>query len=146
MDTEIAIRAMRPGDYDALIALWEAAGLPCKPKGRDSREAITHQLELSTAIYLVAELDGTMVGSVLGTHDGRKGFINRLAVDPAYRGRGIARRLVAEVERRLENLGIEIVEALIEDWNEVSMKVFERLGYVKHPDIFYYSKRKHPDV
>jgi ribosomal protein S18 acetylase RimI-like enzyme len=142
----ITIRELRPEDYDALVALWEAAGLPYKPKGRDSREAITHQLKLPTAIYLVAELDGTMVGSVLGTHDGRKGFINRLAVDPAYRGRGIARRLVAEVERRLENLGIEIVEALIEDWNEVSMKVFERLGYVKHPDILYYSKRKHPDV
>lgn len=146
MQNDITIRELRPEDYDALVALWEAAGLPYKPKGRDSRAAITRQLERPTAIYLVAELDGAMVGSVLGTHDGRKGFINRLAVHPAHRGRGIARRLVAEVERRLENLGIEIVEALIENWNEVSMKVFERLGYVKHPDIFYYSKRKHPDV
>ncbi len=146
MQNDITIRELRPEDYDALIALWEAAGLPYKPKGRDSRGDITHQLEFPTAIYLVAELDGTMVGSVLGTHNGRKGFINRLAVDPAYRGRGIARPLVAEVERRLENQGIEIVAALIEDWNEVSMKVFEHLGYVKHPDIFYYSKRKHPDV
>ncbi len=146
MQGDVTIRELRPDDYDALIALWEDAGLPYKPKGRDSWEAIQRQLELPTAIYLVAELDGKMVGAVLGTHDGRKGWINRVAVHPDYRGRGIARRLVEAVERRCLELGIQIFAALIEDWNETSMKVFERLGYQKHEDIFYYSKRLDPDV
>ncbi len=146
MQGDITIRELRPDDYDALIALWEAAGLPYKPKGRDSREAIQRQLQLPTAIYLVAELDGNMVGAVLGTHDGRKGWINRVAVHPDYRGRGIARRLVEAVEQRCLELDIKIFAALIEDWNETSMRVFERLGYQKHEDIFYYSKRLDPDV
>ncbi len=146
MADEITLREMRPEDYDAVIKLWEAAGLPYKPRGRDSRSAIEQQLRLPTAIYLVAELDGQIVGSVLGTHDGRKGWINRVAVHPDHRRKGIARRLVEAVERRCLELGIEIFAALIEDWNETSMKVFARLGYVKHDDIFYYSKRLHPDV
>lgn len=146
MADEITLRAMRPEDYDAVIALWEAAGLPFKPNGRDSRAAIEHQLKLPTAVYLVAELDGQIVGSVLGTHDGRKGWINRLAVHPDHRRKGIARRLVEAVERRCLDLGIKIFAALIEDGNETSMKAFERLGYTKHDDIFYYSKRQDPDV
>jgi ribosomal protein S18 acetylase RimI-like enzyme len=146
MQGDVTIRELRPDDYDALIALWEAAGLPYKPKGRDSREAIQRQLQLPTAIYLVAELDGKLVGAVLGTHDGRKGWINRVAVHPDYRGRGIARRLVEAVEQRCLELGLQIFAALIEDWNETSMKAFERLGYQKHEDIFYYSKRLNPDV
>jgi len=140
------IRELRPEDYDALITLWEAAGLPYRPKGRDSREAIQRQLNQPTAIYLVAELNGKIVGSALGTHDGRKGWINRVAVHPDYRHRGIARRLVEAVEQRFRELGIGIFAALIEDWNKTSMEVFERLGYQRHQDIYYYSKRGHPEV
>jgi len=50
------------------------------------------------------------------------------------------------VERRLLEKGIEIVTCLIEDWNEGSMAFFERLGYVPHRDIVYYSKRRFPDT
>ncbi len=43
-------------------------------------------------------------------------------------------------------MGIEIIASSIEDWNTVSMKVFERLGYKRHPDIIYFTKRKNSDV
>jgi ribosomal protein S18 acetylase RimI-like enzyme len=143
---EVIIRRLRPEDYEKLIALWEEAGLPYKAKGRDSRENIICELKRQTAIFLVAEMDGKLVGSVLGTHDGRKGWINRLAIHPEYRRRGIAKMLVSSVEEHFEALGIEIYAALIEAWNETSMTVFERLGYQKHEGIYYYSKRKHPEV
>lgn len=146
MNITIRIRELRAEDYKALIALWEQAGLPYKPRGRDSQDEIERQLQKPTAIYLVAETDGLLIGSVLGTHDGRKGWINRLAVHPDYRQQGIARRLVEEVERRLNEMGIEIVCALIEDWNDASMKAFERLGYQRHSNILYFSKRKSSDV
>lgn len=142
----MVIRKLRPGDYDALIALWKVAKLPYKRCGRDNRESIVRQLKLHNSIYLVAELDGKLVGSVLGTHDGRKGWINRLAVLPAYRRRGIARRLVTEVERRLHKIGIDIVACQIEDWNKVSMKIFKKLGYKPHPDIIYFTKRRYAGV
>lgn len=140
------IRGLRGEDYDTLCGLWREAGLPFKPNGRDRRDRLTREIEGDCSIFLAAWDEGALVGAVLGTHDGRKGWINRLAVRPSHRRRGIAAALVAAVEGRLEALGIEIVTCLIEDWNETSMRVFERLGYQRHDDILYYSKRRDPEV
>jgi ribosomal protein S18 acetylase RimI-like enzyme len=140
------IRPMRSEDYDDLIALWREAGLPYRARGRDARERIARELAGPCAIFLVAEEEGVMAGAVLGTHDGRKGWINRVAVRPAYRRRGIARELVDAVAERLEAQGIEILTCLVEDWNADSLAFFEQLGFIRHPDIHYFSRRKHADV
>jgi ribosomal protein S18 acetylase RimI-like enzyme len=143
---EINIRRFEIEDYDSLIKLWRSAGLPFKPKGRDSKAKIESELKKGIAIFLVAELGGQIVGSVIGTHDGRKGWINRAAVHPGYQKKGIAKMLVSEVEKRLGELGLDIIACLIEDWNTRSMKVFEKMGYIKHNDVIYYSKRKNEDI
>ncbi len=94
----------------------------------------------------MAEYEGHIVGSALGTHDGRKGWINRVAVAPEHQRHGVAKMLVGEVEKRLEDRGIEIVACLIEDHNTVSKEVFCSLGYSAHEDITYFSRRKSPDT
>jgi ribosomal protein S18 acetylase RimI-like enzyme len=81
------------------------------------------------------------VGSIIGTHDGRKGWLNRLAVAKEYRRTGLGNRLVKEAERRLNALGLEVIACPIGADNEVSMKVFTRLSYGNW-DGFYFSKRK----
>ena len=140
------IRDLEATDYDELVTLWEAAGLPYRPRGRDARDRIAREIEGGCSVFLAAEEGDELVGAVLGTHDGRKGWINRLAVRPEYHGRGIGRALTDAVERRLHEIGIEIVTCLIEDWNEGSMAFFERLGYLPHREIRYYSKRRSPDT
>ena len=145
-DAEVLIRELREEDYDALVALWRDAGLLFKPRGRDTREAVARQLQKPTAAYLVAEIGGEVVGAVLGTHDGRKGWINRLAVAPEYRRRGLAARLVAEAERRLAAQGVEIFACLVEDWNQDSRAAFEKLGYKPFQRITYLTKRSRGDV
>lgn len=140
------IRDLKSEDYEELVAMWDVAGLPYRPRGRDAPDRIAREIEGDCAIFLAAEEDGELAGTVFGTHDGRKGWINRLAVRPECRGRGIGRALVAEVERRLLEVGIEIVTCLIEDWNEESIVFFERIGYVRHPDIVYLSKRRSSDT
>jgi ribosomal protein S18 acetylase RimI-like enzyme len=142
----VKIRDLRPEDYDGLIVLWGEAGLPCRLHGRDGRERIAREIEGACSVFLAAEEEGRLIGAVLGTHDGRKGWVNRLAVLPEHRGRGVGSALVAEVERRLLGSGIEIVACLIEGWNEGSKTFFERIGYVPHRDIVYYSKRRSPDT
>jgi GNAT superfamily N-acetyltransferase len=136
------------GDYDSVMELWSAGGLPLKPGGRDSRENILRQMGFPNVHFLVArEVEGgRIVGTVLATHDGRKGWINRLAVDAASRRKGIGARLVRAAESWLETQGMDILACLIEDENAVSMAVFERLGYKKHPEIIYFAKRKYPGV
>jgi ribosomal protein S18 acetylase RimI-like enzyme len=143
---EVKIRRFRIDDYDPLIELWKEAQLPYKPNGRDSRDRIALEITHPNAVFLIAETDGKIVGSIFGTHEGRKGWINRLAISPGYRRRGIAATLVAKVEDHLSDLGIDIVACLVEGWNMDSLEVFEKLGYTRHPDIFYFSKRKRADV
>ncbi len=143
---KIVIRKYRDADYDALVDLWNRADLPYKPKGRDRREQIFGQTGSAVAIYLVAEIDNKLVGSAFGSHDSRKGWINRVAVDPEYRRRGLATKMIKELEQRLQDQGIEIFAALVEADNEESMKAFGKLGYGIHRDIFYFTKRMHPEV
>jgi ribosomal protein S18 acetylase RimI-like enzyme len=144
--SRIDLRPLRIEDYDRLIRLWDKAGLPYKPRGRDQKNNIASELTKDTAIFLVAEFKGELIGSVFGTHDGRKGWINRLAVSPEYRHRGLGVRLVEEVEEKMTERGIEIIACLVEDWNHTSLKFFVQLGYMLHKDIFYLSKRKNQDV
>jgi ribosomal protein S18 acetylase RimI-like enzyme len=144
----ILVRPYRDDDYDLVMELWAAGGLPLKPQGRDSRENIGRQIALPMVLFLVAEEGdgGRVVGTVLATHDGRKGWINRVAVEAGSRRKGLGARLVREAERWLEDQGMDILACLIEDDNVVSMTVFEKLGYKKHPEIIYFAKRKFPGV
>jgi hypothetical protein len=136
------LRPLRPEDYDALVALWRDAGLSFRPRGRDTRAHLTREIRGPCSLFLGAERHGRLVAAVLGTHDGRKGWINRLAVHPQHRGRGLARALVAAVEQRLRARGIHIVACLIEEGNDRSVELFQRLGYREHPEIRYLTKRE----
>jgi ribosomal protein S18 acetylase RimI-like enzyme len=133
-------------DYDAVMELWRDAGLPSKPKGRDSRGEVGSQLRFEGTIFLVAEREGRLVGSLICTHDGRKGWMNRLAVRPDSRRKGIGGELVREGERRLREAGLRMIAVLIEEWNGTSMEVFQSLGYRPHEDIIYLTKREGDDV
>jgi ribosomal protein S18 acetylase RimI-like enzyme len=144
--SDVVIRKMSIRDYNSVIALWEEGNIPYRPQGRDSKKNIRWQLQQPTSLYFIAENKGKIVGAILGTHDGRKGWINRLVVAPSYRQKGIAKRLIEEVEQQLAAKGIHIVACLIEEWNGTSMHVFERFGYTKHNDILYFSKRKNMKI
>ena len=122
------------------------AGLSVRVGGRDAEPAVLGQLEQWPETYLVAEADGRIVGAVFGTHDGRKGWINRLAVHPEYRRRGVASRLVTACEQALHAQGIDIVAALIEGENAASMATFTGGGYEEFGPIRYFRKRWHEGV
>lgn len=138
----ISIRKMRPEDCEALFDLWDETGLHFKPLGRDRKERIIIEMEGPQACFLVAEDKGSIIGSVLATHDGRKGWINRLAVSPRYRRKGVGERLIREAEEYFSMEDIEIAACLIEQENEPSLSLFRKAGFRLHRDIFYLSKRK----
>jgi len=140
------IRKLTINNYEDIIKLWSRATLPYKPKGRDSKDAIQAQIEANPEFFLGAFERNRLIGSVILSCDMRKGWINRLAVDPDYRRRGVAKALIAEAEKILRKYGIKIFCALIEDYNNVSKEFFKKCGYVEHRDILYYSKRDSDEV
>lgn len=138
----INLRTLKFDDYPAVIKLWRLAKLDYKPKGRDSEEQFKKQLALYPDLYIGLFNGKNMIGVALGTDDGRKGWINRVAVHPDYRRRGYATRLIKELESRFKKRGIMIIGVLIEEWNEDSKKLFEKNGYTGHKNIQYYTKRE----
>ena len=142
----LIIREMSMEDYSTVIELWREYDLPYKPGGRDHPDAIEREMKRDQNSFLVAEVEGRIVGSVLVTHDGRKGWINRLAVHQEYRRRGIGGALVSEAENWLIEQGIGIFACLIEGDNPLSAEVLEKLGYDKFEGVSYFTKRIRPDI
>jgi GNAT superfamily N-acetyltransferase len=137
---------LHAADYDAVVALWQRSGLPVRAEGRDAPAAFARQMTSGLQRVIGLRADDTLVAVAVLTHDGRKGWINRLAVEPTYRRQGLARRLVAEAERWFaQDVGLEVWAALIERHNDASLLLFEELGYGQ-PDVTYVSKRMRHDA
>ena len=120
--------------------------MPVRPEGRDAPDRFARQLADHRQRVVGLRADAKLIAVVVLTHDGRKGWINRLAVDPAYRRRGLAGRLVLEAERWfVEEQGLEVWAALIEGENQDSRALFAALDYHRH-DVVYVSKRTRPEA
>jgi ribosomal protein S18 acetylase RimI-like enzyme len=138
----LQIRPLSKRDYDSLIILWEKAGLPYKSKGRDSRKAIQRQIEENPDFLLGAFLENELIGCVIASFDGRKGWINRVAVSPDHRKTEIATYLIEAAEKALRKRGAEVIGVLIYKTNELSLRLFQKIGYSTAEDILYLSKRE----
>ena len=146
MTEELKISEYCDSDYDTLVSIWEKSGLPYKPKGRDSRNSIENEIKRGCGKFLFAVMGDTYIGAVLVTHDGRKGWINRVCVLPEYREQGVARKLVDASEQWLKEQGIGIFACQIEGYNDDSFEAFQKMGYVNFEGIRYLTKRTHPDI
>ncbi|GIE28155.1 acetyltransferase [Actinoplanes italicus] len=129
------IRQFRWSDYEAVAEVWRAAGTDVV--GRAELEA---KLTRDPELFLVAEAPAGprgIGGAVMGTFDGRRGWIFRLAVHPAHRRGGMATGLVAELEQRLTNLGCPRINLLVLPDNEAGLRFWQRLGYLPCPDVLF---------
>ena len=129
-----------------LTETWEKSGLPFKAMGRDSQEKIEKEIQKDCNQFIFARIDQHTVGSILVTHDGRKGWINRVAVIPEFRNKGIASKMIAYAEAWLEGEGIGIFACMIEGYNHESFEVFQKLGYIPFEGMHYLTKRKFPEI
>ena len=125
--TDLAIRDCGLDDVMALLAFWQQSD--ATPSVTDTADDLRRAIADSPAHVLVAEAEGQIVGTIIGTFDGWRGNIYRLIVHPGYRRQGIARRLVAEVERRLSCQGTKRITALVEKDHSWAVSFWETVGY-----------------
>ena len=142
----LEIKILTSSDYDDIIKVWAISGLPYKPKGRDSYELLTKEMMNPECAFFGLYDDNNMIGVVIANFDGRRGWINRLAIDPDYRGQKHAGRLIDKAEEFLKERGALVICALIGDINYPSISTFQTAGYVCENEIKYFAKRPSYDI
>jgi ribosomal protein S18 acetylase RimI-like enzyme len=96
---------IHPQDYLAVIELWRNSGPGIQVRRSDEPDEIFKKLTRDPDLFIVAENDGKIIGSVIGGFDGRRGFIYHLAVEKPFQNLGIGKSLMNEVEKRLKRKG-----------------------------------------
>lgn len=128
------IRAMSDKDLDRI------AEIDTRVLGQPRPQYWERKLQLvkkeSPAASLVAELDGKVVGFIIGDASGREygvpeniGWIDAIGVDPEYRRRGIAKMLLTEMVDNLKKVGVEKIYTFVNwrDWN--LLRFFDAMGF-----------------
>lgn len=121
-------------DYERVVALWRAAGLSLSLS--DDVPGIEHRLQRDPDLFVVAESDGRVVGAVMGCYDGRRGWVNHLAVAPGQQRNGIGTMLMAELETRFRAVGCVKVNLLIAPENGGVQRFYDGIGYTRDDLIF----------
>jgi ribosomal protein S18 acetylase RimI-like enzyme len=127
-----------PEDYVPVVELWGDSGPGIRVGRSDTHEEIAKKLQRDPDLFLVAELDGEIIGAVLGGFDGRRGMIYHLSVSEEHRHLGIGTALMDALEIRLCEKGCLRAYLLIRKDNPVSQ------FYAKHEwqnlDLFIFGK------
>jgi ribosomal protein S18 acetylase RimI-like enzyme len=130
MGRKIRTREFFIDDYDAALQLWQRVeGLEIAEG--DDREGVAQFLARNAGLSRVAIDGAAVIGVALCGHDGRRGHIYHLAVDPAYQGGGVGRRLVNECLKSLRLAGVTRAIILVADDNRRGAEFWERGGWEK---------------
>jgi len=129
-----------PEDYNSVLHLWLRIDKGVHVGRSDTLAEIEKKLARDPELFLVAEGEGEIVGTVLGGFDGRRGLIYHLAVAASVRGMGIGSRLMAEVESRLRARGCLKCYLLVTHDNADVGHYYERQGWQHMQDIHLYGK------
>ena len=131
MGNRLAIAPAEDGDVAALTALWQAAGLT-RP-WNDPKKDIAFARGSTDADVLVGKREGALVASAMVGHDGHRGTVYYLAVDPTLQGEGLGRDMMAGVEAWLKARGVWKLNLMVREDNAAVIAFYKRIGYEIEP-------------
>jgi ribosomal protein S18 acetylase RimI-like enzyme len=130
----LVIRPLATEDLDAIVEIDR------KVLGKERKDYWKNKIELPNTRYplscLVAEMDGKVIGVILGEVSGWEfgipdtvGWVSTIGVDPAYQHRGVAERLTQDFVRNLKSIGVNVLYTLV-TWNDWDLlKFFRATGF-----------------
>ena len=137
-----SIRRFEEKDRNSVLELWSACGLVVP--WNDANKDIDRKLEVGAELFLVAEADRRILGTVMGGYEGHRGWINYLGVSPEHRRGGLGHQLVSTLEALLIERGCPKVNLQVRSTNSEVIEYYEKLGYVQDKAVSL-GKRLIPD-
>ena len=121
------LRPYAAADEAAVVELWRRCELtrPWNDPHKDIQRKLTTQPEL----FLVGELEGGIIATVMAGFDGHRGWVNYLAVAPGQRTKGYGRLLMRHVEEQLTARGCPKLNIQVRSSNQAVLAFYRRIGY-----------------
>ncbi|HUE73958.1 MAG TPA: GNAT family N-acetyltransferase [Pirellulaceae bacterium] len=137
MQREWQLEELTQDDYEAAMRLWNASpGV----NANETAEEFARILARNPGMSFCVRAGGQLIGAVFCGHDGHRGFLYHLAVEPAYRQQGIARLLVDRCLARLAEEGIRRVSIHLFTDNDGGAAFWRQTGWRARPNVLVMSK------
>ena len=142
-EEQCIIRPFELKDKESVVELWKICRLT-RPWNNPEKD-IERKLNVQSEMFLVLEIEGSIVGSVMAAYDGHRGVINYLAVHPGYQKKGYGKILMTHVEQELLNKGCPKINLLVRSDNLNVKRFYKGLHYDEQDDVKVFGKRLIPD-
>jgi ribosomal protein S18 acetylase RimI-like enzyme len=123
----MTIRPFRFSDEQEVISVWRECDL-LRP-WNDPHKDIARKMKVRPDLFLVGELDGRVIATVMAGYDGHRGWLYYLAVLPEHRRGGCGRAIVVEAERLLRIEGCPKINLQVRTSNVEVIEFYRRIGF-----------------
>jgi ribosomal protein S18 acetylase RimI-like enzyme len=135
---KVNIRVYKDTDQQSVIGLWEQCNLVV-PWNHPETD-INIKMNFQPDLFLVGEMDGRIVATVMAGFEGHRGWINYLAVLPEFRKQGIGRAIMQEAEKQLKELGCPKINLQVRSSNKEVIAFYQSIGFTRD-DVVSLGKR-----
>jgi len=132
------IREMDISDYHEVMNLWSMTEAMLL-RDADSRENIRNYLSRNPGMSFVAFDNGKVIGAILVGTDGRRGYVQHLAISSSYRRQGIGAKLISRAVEALLDVGIAKTHLFVASENSNAKSFYEKLGWFLRDETYMYS-------
>ena len=132
------VRTMTIEDYEGIYELWMKIKGFAMRSIDDSKEGVERFLKRNPDTSVVAVKDGKIVGAILCGHDGRRGCLYHVCVDPMYRKQGIGTAMVVFAMNALKKENISKVSLIAFTQNDIGNAFWHHVGWIEREDLNYY--------
>jgi ribosomal protein S18 acetylase RimI-like enzyme len=138
----VEIRSFNMGQEKAVIELWQECNL--LHPGNNPSFDIKRKMKVNPELFLVGVAEGKVIATAMGGYEGHRGWVNYLAVAPAYQRKGYGRQIMVEIEKRLLAMGCPKINLQVRNGNTAALEFYGKIGY-KDDSVVSLGKRILPD-
>lgn len=145
----VKIVPLKISDYDEVIELWNSIGMSKRALNSvdDSREGIERYLRRNPeTCFKAVSGNEELIGVILSGHDGRRGIVHHLCVNPKFQRSGVGSLLVKAAEEALHKEGIQKIFILVFNDNDKGNAFWEKQGYSLRTNLNYRNKSLNDEI